>query len=183
MSFMRLLSLASLAATLCACGNIQTIKSFSTPYQEPAQGARARIRVLSDGMVRAVPNSACVDWRLEGAGVMASPTKGFANMNNRKLGMPQSAAQTLVAQSHFASTELYVPAGRPLVLDYLSQGNGSYQCFVRRTFVPAEGRDYEAVFWQEGSVCRFRVGTISEAATPEAVALAPAGLCRASDNL
>lgn len=177
------ISVCALAVMLCACGNIQTVKSFSTPYQEPLTGARARIRVVSDGMVRAVPNSDCVDWRIAGAGVMVSAMKGFANLNDRKLDMPASAAQALVVGSHFAVSELQIPAGKPVTLDYLSQGAAGYQCFVRRSFVPMDGRNYEAVFWQDKAKCYFRVNEIEHGSAPIPIELAPAKWCRVSDNL
>lgn len=169
---------------LTACGNIQTVKSFSKQYQEPSTGSRARIRVVSDGMVRAVPNSACVDWRLEGSGVIVTPAKGFANMNDRRLGMPPSPAQKLASEStSFAISELYVQAGKPLVLDYLGQGAGGYQCFIRRSFVPADGQDYEAVFFHETErICRFRVSGIDGTSSPPTVVLSPATFCRLGDN-
>ena len=71
---MSILKIATAIATglaclyLSGCGNIQAVRSFSTPYEQPASGDRARIRIISfDGMVRAVPNSDCIDWRLPGA--------------------------------------------------------------------------------------------------------------------
>lgn len=175
---------AALVVLVAACGNIQTVKSFSTPYQEPSAGPRARIRVVTDGMLRAVPNSACIDWRLEGSGVMAIPTKGFANMNDRKLGMPPSPAQTLAPGSAgFAMSELYVRAGKPMVLDYLTQGLGGYKCSVQRSFVPTDGQDYEAVFFQNDKTCSFRVTGIDGTSSPPAIDLSPASLCRISDNI
>lgn len=183
MKYLPHISASSLAVLVSACGNIQTVKSFSTPYQEPTAGPSAQVRVVSDGMVRAVPSSDCVDWRIDGAGVMVSPIKGFANMNDRNLNMPASAAQALVKGSNFAVSELLIPARKPMVLHYLSQGVAGYQCFVSRSFVPLEGKNYEAVYWQDKNKCNFRVNQIEQASAPIPVELTPAKLCRKSDIL
>ena len=176
---------------LSACGNIQTVRSFSTPYEQPASGDRARIRVISfDGMVRAVPNSSCIDWRLPGAGVMVVPTKGFADVNGQDLGMPIGQFPKLVtAMGTVAVSELYIPAGKPIVLHYLSRGGvqdqTNYQCFVPRSFVPVADEDYEAVYRQVGKLCHFTIVRLTEndgVDRSSPVALSGAPLCRASDN-
>ena len=52
MRFLQASAVAVGAVLLAGCGNIQTVKSFSTTYKEPDGGERARVRVVSDGMVR-----------------------------------------------------------------------------------------------------------------------------------
>ncbi|GAB2722948.1 hypothetical protein [Comamonas sediminis] len=137
------------ASLLAGCGNIQTVKSFSTAYQEPSDGERARVRIISDGMVRAVPKSACVDWRVPNAGVMVSSKKGFADQNNRTLNMPGEPVR-LKSEGRTVVSEFYVPANEPLTFAYLSNGhtnNGKQvQCRVNKTFTPQAGKDYEARF-------------------------------------
>lgn len=170
------------------CGNIQTVKSFSTPYEQPTTGDRARIRVVADGMVRAVPNSACEDWRLPGSGVMVAARKGFADQNNRSLGMPGADSAPIDGS---VVSEFYVPAGKPLMLSYLSNGRptatGSAQCFVRKSFVPVAGEDYEARFRHVGSQCHGSVTTLQSHAgqtmRSAPLPLAEAPFCRVSDNL
>lgn len=178
--------------SLSACGNIQTVKSFSTQYQEPQTGPRAKLRVVAyGGMVRAVPNSDCVDWRLPGAGVMVASDSGFAHVNSRKLDMPPGRMSGVpTASGVVAVSELYVPAGVPLVLDFLSGGAKSagshYQCFVRKAFTPSANENYEAVFTQDASVCRFGVMKISHDAgnaDTQGVDLRETKFCRASDNI
>jgi hypothetical protein len=178
--------LVALSISASACGNIQTVKSFSTPYEQPAAGERARIRVVSDGMVRAVPASACEDWRLPGAGVMVVPTKGFANMNGRKLDMPNGLLVKAASSAPTAMSELYVPAGVPLTLDYLSQGNTRHRCSVKKTFVPESGADYEAVFVEYGDKCLIGVNKLLPSGgidTQSALDVSDAKLCRVTDNL
>lgn len=188
------------AVLLAGCGNIQTVKSFSTPYKEPDGGERARIRVVSDGMVRAVPQSACVNWRLPSAGVMVASIKGFADQNNKSLGMP---ANTVAAAPHDAPTvvgEFYVPANKPLALAYLSNSGritfgAHYQCQVNKTFVPQAGKDYEARFihtlqrslLSAKESCVVEVTELApegaEGVRPEPVELRNARLCRGGDML
>ena len=182
------LALPLTALTLVGCGNIQTVKSFSTPYEQPTSGERARIRVVADGMVRAVPQSDCEDWRLPGAGVMVSARKGFADQNGRSLGMP--GADTVSTEGRVVS-EFYVPAVKPLMLSYMSNGRSdglkSEQCFVRKSFTPVAGQDYEASFQHSGPLCLTRVNRLqvkgATVSRDEAVPLADAKFCRASDNL
>lgn len=183
-----LMTVSCTALGMVACGTMQAVKSFSTPYQAPDSGDRARLRVVSfDGMVRAVPRSNCVDWRLPGAGVMVSSTKGFANLNDQKLGMPPGSMPDMQSANRVvAVSELYIPAGEPFVIHYLSQGTGQHQCAVSRTFVPAAGEDYEATFTQVGQMCRFGVNRLAKggvAERPTPVELAPAPLCQAGDKL
>lgn len=175
---------------LFACGNIQTVISFSTPYEQPTSGNRARIRVISfGGMVRAVPSSSCIDWRLPGAGVMVAPAKGFANVNGQDIGMPIGQFPKLVtAMSTVAVSELYIPAGKPTALHYLGpgevQGQWNYQCSVPRSFVPVANEDYEAVFKQEGKLCRFSIVRLTKGDVIDlsSVTLSEAPLCRESDQ-
>jgi hypothetical protein len=123
MRFLQASAVAVGAVLLAGCGNIQTVKSFSTTYKEPDGGERARVRVVSDGMVRAVPRSSCVDWRLPDAGVMVASLKGFADQNNRSLGMPDAPLHVVPKEIPTVVAEFYVPANQPLTLVYLSNGH------------------------------------------------------------
>jgi hypothetical protein len=174
-------------SNISGCGNLQTVRSFSTPYEQPTSGDRARIRVISfGGMIRAVPNSSCVDWRLPGAGVMVVSTKGFANMNDRDLGMPIGKFPGLTtAMGAVAVSELYVEAGKPIVLDYISQGQKNFQCFASISFVPVVGEDYEAAYTQNGKFCRLSITRLTESDKTDrstSVAFSEASLCRVSDK-
>ncbi|MBZ6457368.1 hypothetical protein K7402_26305 [Pseudomonas fluorescens group sp.] len=92
------------------------------------------MRVMSDGMVRAVPNSNCINFRLPGAGVMVVNRDGYADRNGESLGMaPVERGSEATVMS-----ELRVPAGQPIAFHYI--GNRCYNMF---TFVPEAGMDYE----------------------------------------
>jgi hypothetical protein len=174
-----------MASLLSGCANLAAIHSFSTRYEPPASGERARIRVTTDGMVRAVPGRACVDWNAPGAGVMAVPQRGFANRNDERLGMPSVPAP--VAKSDTAavvSTELYIPAGVPVVLDFLgpsdTRGGIRYQCAVSLSFVATAGRDYQAQFFQDRDICPYSIQVIGgdSAALLSKVKTVPAAPCQ-----
>ena len=84
----------SFLCLLSGCGALTDVRSFSTPYTMPSSAETARLRVISDGMVRGVPKSDCVNFRLPGAGVMVVARDGYANRNGERLGMPPTAAQS-----------------------------------------------------------------------------------------
>lgn len=156
---------------LAGCGNIAVVKSFSTKFESPAEGETANLRVITNGMVRGVPNSECINWYLPGAGVIAAGD-GFAHRNNEDLGMPDSKWTAAVSKSNFYNTELRVPAGKPLSLHFISYGRvtayAREQCFVSRSFTPQSGHNYELVMIEDGSTCRSRLVDFVDA-TKEAV--------------
>lgn len=124
----------SLLAALTGCGALTDVRSFSTPYSTPAGGDTVRLRVISDGMVRGVPNSNCINFRLPGAGVMVAQRDGYANRNGETLGMaPVERYSDATVMS-----ELQVPAGQPIAFHYI--GN---RCYNMISFVPEAGMDYE----------------------------------------
>jgi hypothetical protein len=144
-------------------------------------------------MVRAVPNSDCVDWSLPNTGVMAVSRKGFVEVNDRVLGMPQGKFPDIKSKDEVvAVSELYIRAGSPIVIDYLSMGQSSiggpgyYQCFIRKSFVPVAGSDYEAVFSQDERNCRFGISRIAEGNESnriQEIELKNATFCHFTDNL
>ncbi|MBD9534119.1 hypothetical protein IB233_21055 [Comamonas sp. CMM01] len=191
MRFLQASAVAVGALLLAGCGNIQTVKSFSTTYKEPDGGERARVRVVSDGMVRAVPRSSCVDWRLPDAGVMVASIKGFADQNNRSLGMPDAPLHVVPKEIPTVVAEFYVPANQPLTLVYLSNGHISggkrYQCSVNKTVTLQAGTDYEASFISTRDKCLSVVTRLTPQAPAKVsdvmVPLTEAPLCRKSDLL
>ncbi len=191
MRFLQASAVAVGAVLLAGCGNIQTVKSFSTTYKEPDGGERARVRVVSDGMVRAVPRSSCVDWRLPDAGVMVASIKGFADQNNRSLGMPDAPLHVVPKEIPTVVAEFYVPANQPLTLVYLSNGHISggkrYQCSVNKTVTLQADTDYEASFISTRDKCLSVVTRLTPQAPAKVsdvmVPLTEAPLCRKSDLL
>jgi hypothetical protein len=184
---------------LAGCGNIANVRSFSSAYEQPTTGDKAKIRVSSNGMVRAVPASTCIDWRLPGAGVMVVNRSGFANVNNQNLGMtPDARSEQALRRSAVTSSELYIAAGKPIVLHFLGMGRTSISgaganmqttrtaCDKGLSFVPEAGKEYEATFIENGSVCSVQLYDLSNkklTSLLDAPQVADAGLCNAMDML
>jgi hypothetical protein len=190
MKFANIAAAALVSLCLSGCGNIQKVISFSTPYKQPESGDRARIRIISfRGMVRAVPNSSCIDWRLPGAGVMVVSKKGFVNVNDQNLDMPDGQFPKLkTSMGSVAVSELYIPAGKPIAIDYMSDSqqtlNGVYGCFVQKSFVPVVNEDYEVSFSQTGKLCQLSIVRLTKSdgvdrSSPVILSAAP--LCHLSD--
>jgi hypothetical protein len=185
--------------TLAGCGNIANVRSFSSAYEQPTTGEKAKIRVTSNGMVRAVPASTCIDWRLPGAGVMVVNRSGFANVNNQKLGMTADArSEQALRRSGVTSSELYIAADKPIVLHFMGMGRTSISgagadmkttrtaCNKGLSFVPKAGKEYEATFIENGSVCSVQLYDVAAknlTSLLDVPQLADAGLCNVMDNL
>lgn len=177
---LRIASVVVVVVTLAGCGNIAVVKSFSTKFESPAEGKTANLRVITNGMVRGVPNSECIDWYLPGAGVIAA-RDGFAHRNYEDLGMPDSKWTAAVSKSNFYNTEVRVPAGEPLSLSFIGNGRVSAyareQCFVSRSFTPQPGHNYELVMIENGSSCQSRLVDFIDATQETVVKTEVPGLC------
>ena len=62
----------ALLVLLTGCGQVANIRSLSPGYVAPTSGATAPVRLITDGMVRAVPGRDCLDWDVPGGGGVAS---------------------------------------------------------------------------------------------------------------
>lgn len=131
--------LALALVLLGGCGTFSNVASFSTPYKSQNTDEGARMRVVSDGMVRAVPGRDCLDWRSPGAGVMVSAEKGFADRNSESVGMPVGDR----LPSGFVSSEFTLAVGKPVAFHYVGPSQFGKQCFGSMTFVPKAGMDYQ----------------------------------------
>lgn len=109
-------------------------KGFMTPYLEPATGQLARLRSITGGTIRLIPNSACMNWSIPGAGIVNSRNFAMANdksFNDRSLGMP-----TVTPQKN--SSEVYVSANQDLTLAATEP-----QLYITISFRPEPNSDYE----------------------------------------
>lgn len=165
----------ALLLSISGCGNISNIQSFSTPYNEPASGETARLRVVTDGMARGVPGRDCVDWRVPGAGVMAVVQSGFANRNGQSLGMP--ASDLMVAGVALARTELKVPGNQPFAVSYQ---NKAASCRSTFSFTPKSGQDYELILIDSDS-CVTSLQQLNPGAKSTWQTTQKASLCNAMD--
>ncbi|MGI2028998.1 hypothetical protein [Endozoicomonas acroporae] len=179
--------LASILLTtllLTGCGNIKTIKSFSTSFAESTSGQQARIRIISDkGMVRGVPNSECIDYALPGSGVMTAYYNGFADLNWKELDLPDGKFPDKQFPAGAVWTELAIDGDKPIALHYILNEH-LQSCSVMANFTPESGQDYEAYF-KTGSVeCSVNITNISENKTSthsDKLALNQAELCNWQD--
>lgn len=183
---MRNLSFPIWAFLACAlvsgCSSLDMVRSMSKRYEEPQEGQRARLRVVSDGLVRAVPGSSCVDWKKPGSGVLVIDRSGAPNHNGRSLGMPASGYSNLARTPGFVGAEVQVAANQPIVLTYLSvapQRGGTFgRCEATESFIPEAGADYEASFTQSGLQCYVSVVQRQPEGSPSvSVSTLPAGGC------
>jgi len=180
---MRLLPviLAVLLLSLGGCGQVANVRSLSTGYVPPQGGETARIRLLTDGLVRAVPERDCLDWNVPGAGVMASAKPGFPDHNGENLGIPGP----IFSWAGAVSSELVVPANKPIAFHYLGRLQYSRQCAKTMTFVPRPGVDY-LVQATMSADCSFQLDELEAGGKQWAmVQPQPAGrvsMCNAIDN-
>jgi len=173
------------ATLLSGCGNLANVQSYSTPYSAPATGETARLRVITNGMARGVPASACIDWRREGAGVIAVAESGFASRNDQSLGMPPSRQAVQLGHAGFAISEVQVPANQPFAVNFQSRGMVSsgyaYSCQQSMSFTPEAGQDYELLLMESGQ-CLARLQRLGDGRNLSG-SLQDTRLCKASDAL
>ncbi len=180
---MRLLPVipAVLLLALGGCGQVANVRSLSTGYVPPQGGETARIRLLTDGLVRAVPGRDCLDWNVPGAGVMASAKPGFPDHNGENLGIPGP----IFSWAGAVSSELVVPANKPIAFHYLGRLQYSRQCAKTVTFVPRPGVDYMVQATMSAD-CSFQLDELEAGGKQWAmVQPQPAGkvsMCNAIDN-
>ncbi len=173
---------------LTGCGGIANVVSYSTKYENSDDGETANLRVISNGMVRAVPRSACRDWRLPQSGVMVSAQAGFADRNGESLNMPNPG----IGERYYGSrddvvrTELRIPAEQPFTFTLLGFGDGAVHfrklCKTGGVFVPKAGKNYELIQLATYQ-CLTVLREISDAENPIPVPFEPAPFCRIGDSI
>jgi len=111
---------------------------------------------------------------------------GFAHRNNENLDLPDSKWTAAVSTANFPTTEVRVPAGKPLVLHFMGPGRvtayAREQCFVSRTFIPEPGHNYELVMIEDGSSCRSRMVDFIDAIQESPVKTETTSFCRKSHS-
>jgi len=120
---------------LSGCTDIRT--RFST-VTEPLDGNRARLRIIANSLVKAIPGRDCVDFDAKGAGTAFGGTIGSRGVRYKSLGMPSPPDDPSLYG------EMYVAAGLPFTLAFIAPPQSPYQCSFAMTFVPETGKDYEA---------------------------------------
>lgn len=146
------------------CSTLDNLKSFTTAYHEPQPPTTSRLRVTTDQLVRAVPNSTCINWDLPDVGMINSRSSAPLNdrtHNDKALGIPGGEGLK-------NSAEVYIRPDQPLTLVY-SGASSRYQCVIGIHFVPEAGADYEST----SEFCVIRVSKIVKNATTGQVTREP----------
>lgn len=147
--------LLALSIPLGGCG---MARSMSQPYTQPETGANAKIRVVTNGRIRFIPNQACVGWDNKDAGIVAAA--GPQRMNNHHNGktvemkngatknkLITSDAKSTPGDNAVATAEVRVPANQPLTVVFDSESytyDWAYWCDpVSVAFIPEAGEEYE----------------------------------------
>ncbi|MDR3427612.1 MULTISPECIES: hypothetical protein [Silvimonas] len=152
--------------TLGACAQISNPRFLVSAYKEPESGDRARLRTVTGGVVRLIPNRACHDEYAGGGIVANNAFTGLSDshLNGQKLGMSGDATAKYQAVS-----EVYIPAGQPIDVSFMSQQGAGKQataavdtfvCNTDWTFVPEANKDYETRSYQDGKMCYLAVTTL-----------------------
>ncbi|HXU93353.1 MAG TPA: hypothetical protein VFP33_06825 [Gallionella sp.] len=169
-SFRNIFFFVTFSVFVAGCADISTqFKQVS----EPQEGVpRARLRILANSLVKAVPEKDCIDWSAPGAGTIFGGIVGSSGYRGRSIGMPFKPANT----SDFG--EMYIAAGKPITLVFLTTPENRYSCSVAGTFVPEKDKDYGAELWLNPSErqCVFRLSQLGE--TPLPVKVISASACK-----
>lgn len=140
---------------LTACGVTDHVKRAFAKYEEPVDGPRARVRLISDQpSPYGYSGQSCMGAPKAGAG--ATPGTGpFGGIEYRTIGMPKIAVE-----GGRAVTEIYVRAGEPFTFRLVAGGCSKagcpvdkWSCDATRSFVPADGEDYVATIVRRGQSC------------------------------
>jgi len=147
----------ALALTACLSGCGGMFLQFR-PFAEPPDTAdRARVRIVGNTLVTAMPNSSCSNPSVEGAGTILGSFFGSNGFRERSLGMPGSASVSGDAG------EFYVAANAPLTLQLLTTPESRWQCRIAVSFVPEKDQDYEATMLLHNSgICTARIVSLSQ---------------------
>lgn len=151
---MRRCMVVCLALILVGCGSAKT--QFAAA-DEPGDGDRARVRVVANALIKAVPNKTCIDWGAPGAGTISSAgLVGSKGYRGRSLGMPGADKY-----ERDAVAEFYVAGGKPYTLVLLTGPESRLRCSVGISFTPVANTDYEATLLLGSGSCTASVRTLS----------------------
>lgn len=184
--------LAASVAGVAGCGTAAKLRSFSSLYAEPTDGPVAQLRILANGMVRAVPGQSCVDWRSPGAGIMIALRKGFTSHNGRDLGMPKTRyfSKPVGLLGALLEAELRASGNKPITISFDSEGyqSGIYRhsCNSSFSFIPKQDSNYQILLVDTGNECLVEVRELRATAKglhPVLIETQIAKLCHASDFL
>jgi hypothetical protein len=149
-----------LAAMLLSLAGCTGLLNYGHDFQEPQAGAQAKIRISSNGEVRLVPNSNCVSYTRDSAGMVVSnrfSVSGPPKLQGQNLEMKGKAPDGM------KSAEVRVAANQPLTIDFSSLTPGLASCDYAYTLLPKANEEYQITVWHdlEGNYCRFQPSSLS----------------------
>jgi hypothetical protein len=147
------------SAIVFGCSSLST--QFKTA-DEPSDGSRARVRVVANTLVKAVPGKDCIDWEAPGAGTVFGGIVGSKGYRGRSLDIPPS---TIPPGADTA--EMYIAADRPFTLALLTPPDSRVQCSIAVWFTPEANGDYQATLLADARTkkCSARVDSLSKPGT------------------
>lgn len=148
-----------LLLSMSGCSTFDNLKAFTSAYQEPESATTSRLRVITDQVVRLVPDRSCIAWDAPGAGVVSSRNAGVANstlLNDQRIGMPGG-------KQGGRASEVYVRPNKPITIVY-NGARGTYQCATYAYFIPEANSDYEVVAHIPYMSCEIRISKLVKSA-------------------
>jgi len=104
---------------------------------------RARVRVMANNFVTAIPNSSCIDLSIPESGTIFGGIVGSSGYRGRSLDMPPGMSNAYTD----GQGEFYVAANEPLTLNFFPTPEVRNACNIALSFVPEKDQDYEAVLF------------------------------------
>ncbi|GAB4057543.1 hypothetical protein [Uliginosibacterium sediminicola] len=149
-----------LAAMLLSLAGCTGLLNYGQDYSEPQGGAQAKIRISSNGEVRLIPNSNCISYTREGAGLVVSnrfSVSGPPKLQGQSLEMKGKAPEKM------KSAEVRVAAGQPLTVAFSSLTPGQASCDYSYTLLPKANEEYQVTVWHDldAGYCRFEPSSLS----------------------
>jgi len=154
-----------------------SIKTQFTAAEEPTDGDRARLRVISNTWVKAAPNRSCLDLSAPGAGTIFGGVFGSSGYKGRSLNMPG------LKNKKDEVGELYVAGDKPITLELMTTPEGvgykgrAYSCSVVGSFTPQKNKDYEAKLILDPVAERCTIAVVELGAVNQPVQVMPAEYC------
>ena len=134
------ISCVILAALVAGCSAISA--QFKKAEEGRDDEPRARLRIIADSWVKAIPDRDCTDWSAPGTGTVWGGIFGSRGYRDKSRNMP--FPPVLGKQADMA--EMYIAAERYITLCYVKDLDKYGNCGTCGSFFPKEGKDYEIVF-------------------------------------
>ena len=110
---------------------------------EATGGARARMRVVSEQLVRATSGRDCMDWKNPASGVALGGQPGAMGSTGYRGRVIAGMPDPRLRRKGKSFAEFYLRADEPVTL--MMTPDPSKACALAITFVPEAGHDYEYV--------------------------------------